>query len=235
MKGATEFLEQVQNNPEFIKRALACASDAERKVFLQKEGFEFDPDEFEAALSSWAFFDNPKYVGVTKDFRKTKRYEVFLKVAEINGQPVNDTVILDISTWGARIESMARLLPDSPVVLSFPLPGEEKEPHVRLVAKVVWAGEMSISKRNHAGLKFYDALDQLNREGKPLSEKVKVAIREQREALEEKEFLSIKEFAEKVGVHWYTVWRWTVEKRIQFKQLKSGCKILIPASELLKF
>jgi predicted ribosomally synthesized peptide with nif11-like leader len=52
VKGATEFLDQVQNNPEFIKRALACASDAERKAFLRQEGFEFDPDEFEAALSS---------------------------------------------------------------------------------------------------------------------------------------------------------------------------------------
>ena len=235
MKGATEFLDQVQNNPKFIQRALACATDAERKVFLGQEGFEFDPDEFEAAMSSWAFFDNFKYVQTAKDFRETKRYDVFLKVAEINGQPVNDTVILDISAWGAGLDSMARLLPDSQVVLSFPLPGEEKEPHVRLVTKVVWAGQMSISKRNQAGLKFYNSLDQLNREGKPLAEKVKVAIRKQREALEGKEFLNIKEFAEKVGVHWYTVWRWTVEKRIQFKQVKSGCKIFIPASELLKF
>jgi excisionase family DNA binding protein len=62
-----------------------------------------------------------------------------------------------------------------------------------------------------------------------------VAIQKQREDLEQKEFFSIKEFARKVGVHWFTVWRWTVEKRIQFKQVKSGCKILIPASELLKF
>jgi hypothetical protein len=148
---------------------------------------------------------------------------------------MNDTVMLDISAWGAKIESMVSLLPDSPVELSFPLPGEEKENHVRLVGKVVWAGQMPISKRNQTGLKFYNSLDQLNREGKFPLEKVKAAIRKQQEDLEEKEFLSIKEFAGKVGVHWFTVWRWTVEKRIKFKQVKSGCKILIPASELLQF
>ncbi len=235
MKGVTEFLHQVQNDLEFIERAQACASDAERTIFLREEGFEFAPEELEAAMSSWAFFDNLKHIRKAKDLRKTKRYDVFLKVTEINGQPMDDTVILDISAWGAKIESMVSLLPDSPVELSFPLPGEEKATHVRLVGKVVWAGEMSISKRNQAGLKFYHSLDQLNREGKFPLEKVKAAIQKQREDLEQKEFLSIKEFAERVGVHWFTVWRWTVEKRIQFKQVKSGCKILIPASELLQF
>lgn len=235
MKGVTEFLHQVQNDLEFIERAQACASDAERTAFLREEGFEFAPEELEAAMSSWAFFDNLKQVRKTKDLRKTKRYDVFLQVTEINGQPMNDAVILDISAWGAKIESMVSLLPDSPVELSFPLPGEEKETHVRLVGKVIWAGQMSISKRNQAGLKFYNSLDQLNREGKFPLEKVKAAIQKQREDIEQKEFLSIKEFAGKVGVHWFTVWRWTVENRIQFKQVKSGCKILIPASELLQF
>jgi len=235
MKGVTEFLHQIQNNPEFIARAQACASDAERRSFLREEGFEFAPEELEAALSSWAFFDNLKHVWKAEDSRKSKRYEVLLKVTEINGQPMNDTVILDISAWGAKIESMVSLLPDSPVELSFPLPGKEKEPHARLAGKVVWAGQIPISKRKHAGLEFYNSLDQLNREGKFPLEKVKMAIQKQREDIEQKEFLSIKEFAGKVGVHWFTVWRWTVEQRIQFKQVKSGCKILIPASELLQF
>ena len=86
-----------------------------------------------------------------------------------------------------------------------------------------------------AGLLFYQSLDQLNREGKFPLEKVKSAIQKQREDITQKEFLSIKEFASKIGVHWFTVWRWTVEKRIHFKQVKSGCKILIPSSELLQF
>jgi predicted ribosomally synthesized peptide with nif11-like leader len=235
MKGVTEFLHQVQNDPGFIKRAQACASNAERLSFLQQEGFEFDPEELEAAMSSFAFLNKFKHFGETKNLRKTQRYDVFLKVTELNGQPMNEAAMLDISAWGAKIESMVRLLPDSPVELSFPLPGTEKGTQVRLAGKVVWAGQMPVSKRNQAGLKFYHSLDQLNREGKFPLDKFKAAIQKQREDIEQKEFLSIKEFAGKVGVHWFTVWRWTVENRIQFKQVKSGCKILIPISELLQF
>jgi len=49
------------------------------------------------------------------------------------------------------------------------------------------------------------------------------------------EFLSIKMFAQILGVHWFTVWRWTAEKRIRFKQIRGGGKILIPVSELSRF
>jgi excisionase family DNA binding protein len=52
---------------------------------------------------------------------------------------------------------------------------------------------------------------------------------------DQKEFFSIKEFAAKLGVHWFTVWRWTVENRITFLQFKAGGKILIPVSELSRF
>ncbi len=51
-------------------------------------------------------------------------------------------------------------------------------------------------------------------------------------AQEDKEFFTVKEFAAKLGVHWFTVWRWTAEKRITFRQVKVGGKILIPSSEL---
>ncbi len=48
----------------------------------------------------------------------------------------------------------------------------------------------------------------------------------------DKEFFTVKEFAQKLGVHWFTVWRWTVDRRISFRQSKVGGKILIPAAEL---
>lgn len=51
---------------------------------------------------------------------------------------------------------------------------------------------------------------------------------------DEQEFLTIKMFAKKLGVHWFTVWRWTAENRIDYKQIKAGGKILIPRSELSK-
>jgi excisionase family DNA binding protein len=50
----------------------------------------------------------------------------------------------------------------------------------------------------------------------------------------DKEFLTIKEFAAKLGVHWFTVWRWTTDRRIAFRQAKAGGKILIPATELYR-
>ena len=235
MKGVTEFLNQVQHDLGFIERAQACASDAERRSFLRQERFKFAPEELEAALSSFAFLNQLKHFRETKDLRQTPRYDVFLKVTELNGQPMHETAILDISAWGAKIESIVRLVPDSPVELSFSLPGAEQETPVRLVGRVVWAGQMPVSNRHQAGLRFYHSLDQLNREGKFPLEKVNSAIQKQREDITQKEFLSIKEFASKIGVHWFTVWRWTVEKRIHFKQVKSGCKILIPSSELLQF
>jgi predicted ribosomally synthesized peptide with nif11-like leader len=235
MKSSSEFLHQVQNDPGFIERAQECASDEERMAFLRDEGFEFAPDELEAAMASLVFFYNLKYFREGKELRKTKRYDVFLKVTEMNGQPIEDTVILDISAWGAKIESMSHLAPNTPVELNFPLPGLDQETQVRLAGKVVWAGQMPISKRNQAGLKFYHSLDKLHREGKFPLEKVKSAVEKQREEITQKEFLSIKEFANKIGVHWFTVWRWTVENRIKFKQVKSGCKILIPTSELFQF
>lgn len=235
MKSSSDFLHQVQNDPGFIERAQACVSDEERTAFLRDEGFEFPPDELAAALISLFFISKLKQFREDQELRKTKRYDVFLKVTEINGQPITDTVILDISAWGARIESMVSLGVDTPVELSFPLPGLEKDTKVRLAGKVVWAGQMPISNRNQAGLKFHDSLDKLNQEGKFPLEKVKSAIQKHHEDITQKEFLSIKEFANKIGVHWFTVWRWTVEKRIQFKQVKSGCKIFIPSSELLQF
>jgi predicted ribosomally synthesized peptide with nif11-like leader len=235
MKSSSEFLHQIQHDPGFIERAQACASDEERLAFLRDEGFEFPPDELEAALISLVFIFNLKYLRETHELRQAKRHDVFLKVTEINGQPINDTAILDISAWGAKIESMISLGVDTPVELSFPLPGMDQETKVRLVGKVVWAGQMPVSRRNQAGLKFHDSLEKLNREGKFPLEKVKSAIQKQHDEITQKEFLSIKEFANKIGVHWFTVWRWTVEKRIQFKQVKSGCKIFIPSSELLQF
>ena len=170
------------------------------------------------------------------NLRKNKRYDVFLSISEIDGKPVNQAVIVDISSWGAKIESEIPLKPESSVELSISLldgPGQKKD--YRLSGKVLWAAQVPISRRNQAGMQFQSSLDQLHENGKFSLTNLQSTIDSHHRDIAEKEFLSIKEFADTVGVHWFTVWRWTVERRIQFKQVKSGCKIMIPRSELVQF
>ena len=235
MKSSTEFLHLVQNDPGFLERAQTCASDEERVAFLWNEGFEFTAEELEAALRLSAFFNGKKPVHKTKDQQKTEQYKVFLKVTEINGQPLAEAAILDISAWGGNLESLTPIPPDSPVEISFTLNGGEKKKQVRLSGRVVWSGPAPVSKRPRRGRQIYASIDPCHREGDLPQERVKSAIQQQDKEISDKEFLNIREFARKLGVHWFTVWRWTVENRIKFKQVKSGCKILIPASELAQF
>jgi predicted ribosomally synthesized peptide with nif11-like leader len=235
MKDAFEFLRLIQEDPQFLKKAQTCATDKERITFLRDGGFEFSPEEFEAAIRTWPSCLELESVQEAKERRSTKRHEVFLKVTEVNNQPVRDTIILDISAWGARIESLIPLSLDSKAHLSFSLPGEETEAKMQLSGKVVWSGQVPISKRYQVGLQFYQSIEKMQKEGKFNIGKFQQAVQKRNERISHKSFLTIKEFADTIGVHWSTVWRWTAENRIKFKQVKAGCKILIPASELLKF
>ncbi len=234
-KDAFEFLRLIQEDPQFLKKAQTCATDKERVAFLQEEGFGFTPEEFEAAIRTWPSCLELEPVQEGQERRSANRYEVFMKVTEVNNQPVNDTIMLDISAWGARIESLIPLSLDSNAKFSFFLPGEEQSGKVQLTGKVVWSGQVPISKRYQVGLQFYQSIEKMQKEGKFDVGKFQQAVQKRNEGISNKSFLTIKEFADTVGVHWSTVWRWTAENRIKFKQVKAGCKILIPASELLKF
>jgi predicted ribosomally synthesized peptide with nif11-like leader len=233
MKNAFEFLQRIQEDQKFLKSADKCASDDERRAFLRKEGFKFTAEELDAAIQSLSSMKDKKRLQGTEDHRTSKRYDVFLKVSAVNGQPVSDTVMIDISAWGAQVESLLNSPINSNLELNFVPPGTKDG--IRLTGKVVWSGHVPLSKRRSVGLQFYKSLEQLGKEGKFPFEKFKSAVQEQHEEIASKEFLTIKEAAKKLGVHWYTVWRWTMENRIKFKQVKAGCKILIPASELLQF
>ena len=233
MTSALEFLQRFQQDPEFLTRASACASDDARRAFLRKEGFDFTVEELEAAIRSLSAYKDGKQIQETKESRNSKRFDVFLKVTEIDGKAVDDTVMIDISAWGARVESLIPHSTDTTLELRFAMPGEKDD--VRLGGKVVWSGQVPLSKSHNIGLKFYKSLDQMSREGKFSLEKFRSAVQKRHEDIASKEFFTIKEFAEKLGVHWFTVWRWTMENRIKFKQVKAGCKILIPASELFQF
>ncbi len=233
MKDAFEFLSKIQEDPKFLKGAEHCASDDERRAFLQKEGFRFTAEELDAAIQTLSSMKDKKQGKEARDHRKSKRYGVFLKVSEINGESVSDTVMVDISTWGAQVESLIKSPANSDLELYF-VPTRTKD-KIRLTGKVVWSGQVPLSKRHSIGVKFYKSLEQQGKEGAFPLEKFKSAVKNQHEEIASKEFLTVKEAARKLGVHWYTVWRWTMENRIKFKQVKAGCKILIPTSELLQF
>ncbi len=236
MKNASDFLNKLQNDSVFIKGAKACSSDEERKSFLINEGFSFKPDELEAAVKCLSFFDQAKQSEGNGNARKNKRYDVFLGISELDGKPINQAIMVDISSWGAKIESQIPLKPDSSVEFTIALTGEDgRKQKYRLTGKVLWARKVPVSRRNQAGLRFHNSLEQLQDQGKFSLEKFQTTVNNRQKDIAEKEFLSIREFADMVGVHWFTVWRWTVERRIQFKQVKTGCKILIPKSELVQF
>ena len=232
-KGSSAFLHQVQNDHGFIKMAQACASDEERKTFLRHEGFDLPPEELEAAILSWPVAASGNPVQKTKELRRSQRHDVFLKVTEINGQPVSDVILLDLSMWGAKVESIIPF-PNN-VELSFSLPGEGGEGKTHLSAEVIWWEQVPISKRYHVGMQFLKSMERLHKEGEFNLEKFRTAVRKRNKEIANKDFLNIKEFANTLGVHWFTVWRQTAENRLKFKRGKAGCKIHIPSSELLKF
>jgi Flp pilus assembly CpaE family ATPase len=68
--------------------------------------------------------------------RRAKRYSVNLEVKELNGQPVADTYLQDISTLGGRLESPFPLALKDQVEFSFFLPEADSE--TRLAGVVVW-------------------------------------------------------------------------------------------------
>lgn len=164
MKNAAEFLHRIREDPEFREKAESLATDEERMAFLGDAGFAFTPAELEEALKAELPDRDLPRNRETRVLRRSKRYQIHLKVSEVNGQPVTDVVMLDISAWGAKLESLISLAPASTVEFSFTLPGESTS--VRLAGAVVWAGQVPASQRYLIGLKFFKSIDQQYREGK---------------------------------------------------------------------
>jgi CheY-like chemotaxis protein len=225
-KGSSVFLHQIQNDPGFAKMAQACASDLERVALLQQEGFDLSPEELEAAILAWPAAINRTPSQKAEELRRSQRYFIFMKVTEVNGQPVRDTVLLDLSMWGAKIESLIPFRDN--VELSISLPREKEEGKSRLSAQVVWCEQVPISKRYHVGMQFSEPLERLQQKGKFNLEKFWTAVGQRDEEIAKKDFADIKEFADTLGVHWFTAWRQTTEKHINFQQVKDRCKIRIP-------
>lgn len=232
-KDSSAFLHLIQNDPGFLNKAHASVSEEDRRAFLRNEGFNFTQEELQTALTHWPEPHGEKAVHKAKELRKHPRYEVLLKVTSINGQPVADSILLDLSMWGAKIESLIPFRDQ--MEFSFSMPGEEGKGQKTMFGEVIWWDRLPLSGRYHVGIEFIKSMEKLHEEGELDLVKIQAAINKRNEEIAGKNFLTIKEFAKTIGVHWVTVWRWTAENRIKFKQVKAGCKILIPTSELIRF
>jgi hypothetical protein len=94
--------------------------------------------------------------------RRAQRYQVRWAVKEINGKPVRDAWVVDISCMGARLETTAALSPNLPVRFTVSRPDEEAE--LTLNGRVVWMRPIFSSPgRFTQGLQFYGINWELER------------------------------------------------------------------------
>jgi len=86
--------------------------------------------------------------------RRVKRHPVRLPVAELNGQPVQDTLVVDISSLGARLETTTPLAPRNPVEFVIAPPGGHGP--LKLAGMVVWMRpRLDQPGRFQMGVQFY--------------------------------------------------------------------------------
>ena len=100
--------------------------------------------------------------------RRVKRYPVRLRVRELNGRPVNDVYVVDLSSLGARLETSSPLSPRNSLDCTVVLPDHDAE--VRLSGQVVWMRPLTQQPgRFHLGVQFFGPnwdIDRLARDGK---------------------------------------------------------------------
>jgi hypothetical protein len=86
--------------------------------------------------------------------RRAQRYPVRWVVSEINGKPVRDAWMVDVSCMGARLDTATALGPNTPVKFTLILPDDDKELVVN--GRVVWMRPIFSSRgRFHQGIQFY--------------------------------------------------------------------------------
>ncbi len=100
--------------------------------------------------------------------RKVQRFPVRLSLHELNGQPVPDSFLVDISSLGAQVESPLFLSSRTPMELVVRFPWGEKE--TRLSGQVMWVKPLiGRPGRFRLGLRFFNSfwdLDLLARQGR---------------------------------------------------------------------
>jgi predicted ribosomally synthesized peptide with nif11-like leader len=162
--GAADFLQRAREDGEFRRQIEALPTDAERMAFVQQEGFEFTLSELQDAIKAGLDEKDLPEPQKSKIARKAQRYRVHIKVSELNGEPVTDTMILDINAWGARIGSFNPFESLGTIEITFTPPGESHNVHIS--GQVVWSRLTPAVHQYHAGVKFSKPVDLLHREGK---------------------------------------------------------------------
>lgn len=99
--------------------------------------------------------------------RRAKRYPVQLPVTELNGRPVADTLVVDVSSLGARLESLTPLAPRNVAEFVVTLPDHHGP--VKLSGMVVWMRPLlNAPGRFQMGVKFFTPsweIDRLAQQG----------------------------------------------------------------------
>jgi predicted ribosomally synthesized peptide with nif11-like leader len=162
--GAADFLQRAREDREFRRQIEALPTDADRMAFVRQEGYEFTLSELQEAVKAEMDEKGLEEPPTLKIARKAQRYQVYIKVSELNGEPVTDTMILDINAWGARIGSFNPFDSSGTIEITFTPPGESHNVHIS--GQVVWSRLMPAVHQYHAGVKFSKPVDQLHREGK---------------------------------------------------------------------
>jgi hypothetical protein len=86
--------------------------------------------------------------------RRAQRYQVSWNVTAINGKPVLDSWMVDVSCMGARLDTAAALSPNMPVQFTVVLPDGETELEVN--GRVVWMRPVFATRgRFHQGIQFF--------------------------------------------------------------------------------
>jgi hypothetical protein len=161
---AGAFLIRFRDDDAFRQKVESYFVEADLMAFVQQEGFFFTLQELDAVIKAEM---NDDVLGESLKswvVRRAQRYQVYLKVSELNGQPVTDTMIIDINAWGARIGSLSPFEAPGIIEITFTPPGESQNVH--LSGEVVWSRLMPADSQYHAGVEFSKPIDQLHREGK---------------------------------------------------------------------
>jgi predicted ribosomally synthesized peptide with nif11-like leader len=163
LASAGAFLLRFRDDGAFQQKVKSISTDTEFMEFARQEGFTFTFQELEEAIKVGPD-DGLAEKREARIPRRAQRYQVYLKVSELNGQPVTDTMILDINAWGARIGSFSPFDALGSIEITFNPPGETQ--HVHITGEVVWSRLMPAEGQYHAGIEFTKSIDQLHREGK---------------------------------------------------------------------